>query len=136
MTPNSPQFTNVEILYTPKKDSREVVNVYRLYNKVSMQHLYTADQTEYKTLPKLSKDWVQEGVNFKEYKNADATTTPIYRIYNPKSGEHLLTSDSNEVKVLSANGWKKKGQLSIHQKQEATKSTAFSIPKLVSVPTW
>lgn len=109
VTPNSPQFTNVEILYTPKKDSREVVNVYRLYNKVSMQHLYTADQTEYKTLPKLSKDWVQEGVNFKEYKNADATTTPIYRIYTPKSGEHLLTSDSNEVKVLSANGWKKEG---------------------------
>lgn len=35
----------------------------------------------------MSKDWVPEGVNFKEYKKADSTTVAVYRVYNPKSGD-------------------------------------------------
>lgn len=92
---------------TPSK--QEVVNVYRLYNKKSMEHLYTADAYEYKHLPELSSDWVREGVNFKEYKKSDSTTVNVYRVYNPKSGEHLNTTDSNEVKVLTSKGWQSEG---------------------------
>lgn len=90
--------------------------VYRLYNKKSMQHLYTSDVNEYKQLPEISHDWKREGINFKEYKNSDTTTVPIYRIYNPKSGEHINTSDKNEVHVLATSGWKNEG-------------TAFYAPK-------
>lgn len=92
---------------TPSK--QEAVNVYRLYNKKSMEHLYTADAYEYKHLPELSSDWVREGVNFKEYKKSDSTTVTVHRVYNPKSGEHLNTTDSNEVKVLTSKGWKSEG---------------------------
>lgn len=106
--------TAQEVTYVYKKQStptptQKIVNVYRLYNKKSMQHLYTADVNEYNSLPKLSKDWVREGVNFKEYKTGTSSTQTIYRIYNPKSGEHLNTKDTNEIKVLKSQGWKTEG---------------------------
>ncbi|WP_276414676.1 MucBP domain-containing protein, partial [Lactococcus garvieae] len=87
------------VTYVYKENStppskQEVVNVYRLYNKKSMEHLYTADAYEYKHLPELSSDWVREGINFKEYKKSDSTTVTVHRVYNPKSGEHLNTTDS------------------------------------------
>lgn len=88
---------------------QEAVNVYRLYNKKSKEHLYTSDSYEYKHLPELSSDWVREGVNFKAYKKSDSTTAAVYRVYNPKSGEHLNTTDTNEVKVLKSKGWKSEG---------------------------
>lgn len=90
-------------------NKQKPINVYRLYNKKSMQHLYTADSYEYKHLPELSHDWVREGVNFKDYQKSDKTTKTNYRIYNPKSGEHILTADSYEVKVLTTKGWRKEG---------------------------
>lgn len=85
------------------------VPIYRLYNKKSKEHLYTADSYEYKHLPELSKDWIREGVNFKEYKKPVSKSQAVYRVYNPKSGEHLLTKDSYEVKVLKSKGWRSEG---------------------------
>lgn len=87
-----------------------IVSVYRLYNKVSMQHLYTANKNEYNMLPIQSKDWVREGVNYYEYSSKGKDKKAVNRVYNPKSGEHLYTSDAYEVKVLtSRNGWKSEG---------------------------
>lgn len=95
---------------TPVPPNKQVaVDVYRLYNKKSKEHLYTSDSYEYKRLPEVAKDWVREGVNFKAYKKSDSTTKPVYRVYNPKSGEHLNTVDSNEVKTLVKKGWKSEG---------------------------
>ncbi|MFK4935426.1 MucBP domain-containing protein [Lactococcus garvieae] len=95
---------------TPTPVTQSPISVYRLYNKKSMEHLYTKDANEYNNLPKMSKDWVREGVNFKAYAKADSTTQAVYRVYNPKSGEHLFTTDSNEVKVLTTqHGWKNEG---------------------------
>lgn len=94
---------------TTAPNKQEAVNVYRLYNKKSKEHLYTSDSYEYKHLPEMSKDWVREGVNFKEYKKSDSTTVAVYRVYNPKSGEHVNTTDMNEVKVLKTKGWKSEG---------------------------
>jgi|GEM_PF-2950908 len=86
------------------------VDVYRLYNKVSMEHLYTTSANEYNTLPVIAHDWIREGVNFKEYNTAQAGTTPVHRIYNPRSGEHIYTMDTNEVRVLTTqNGWRSEG---------------------------
>ncbi|MFK4936439.1 MucBP domain-containing protein [Lactococcus garvieae] len=95
---------------TPTPVTQSPISVYRLYNKKSMEHLYTKDAHEYNNLPKKSSDWVREGVNFKAYAKADSTTQAVYRVYNPKSGEHLFTTDSNEVKVLTTqHGWKNEG---------------------------
>lgn len=94
---------------TPAPSKQEVVNVYRLYNKKTQEHLYTADKYEYEKLPTIAKDWVREGVNFKGYKASSSTTVAVRRVYNPKSGEHLTTTDANEVKVLKSKGWKDEG---------------------------
>ncbi|MBF0777240.1 glycosyhydrolase [Streptococcus cuniculi] len=81
--------------------------VYRLYNTRSMEHLYTQDAHEKDQLPKLSKDWVYEGI---AWQAAQLSEKPVYRVYNPKSGEHLYTQDTYEIKVLtSKHGWKAEG---------------------------
>ncbi|MFK4935467.1 MucBP domain-containing protein [Lactococcus garvieae] len=104
----------VKLVYSknapPTPTPQTPISVYRLYNKKSMEHLYTKDAHEYNNLPKKSSDWVREGANFKAYAKADVTTQAVYRVYNPKSGEHLFTTDSNEVKVLTTQcGWKNEG---------------------------
>ncbi|GBG97109.1 SSURE domain-containing protein [Lactococcus termiticola] len=80
--------------------------VYRLYNKVSGEHLYTSSSYEYNQLIKQDKNWKQEGIGFK----APSSGASVYRVYNPKSGEHLYTTSSYEVKVLTSQaGWKSEG---------------------------
>lgn len=99
-------------------------NVYRLYNKVSMEHLYTADKYEYDNLPNLSKDWKREGINFQSYNTNQANTKAVNRVYNPRSGEHIYTQDTNEVKVLTSRyGWRSEG-------------VAFYSPKTSSKPVY
>ncbi|MFK4935511.1 hypothetical protein [Lactococcus garvieae] len=102
--------TLLGITVSAKSADAAQTNVYRLYNKVSMEHLYTADRYEYDNLPKLSKDWKREGINFQSYNTNQANTKAVNRVYNPRSGEHLFTTDSNEVKVLTTQyGWKNEG---------------------------
>ncbi|MDR0297032.1 MAG: hypothetical protein LBI11_00010 [Streptococcaceae bacterium] len=80
--------------------------VYRLYNKVSMAHLYTTDENEKATLPTLDKNWAYEGISWQ----AATSGTSVYRLYNPTTGEHLYTKDTNEVSVLTTTaGWTKEG---------------------------
>ncbi|MQW23312.1 MULTISPECIES: GH25 family lysozyme [unclassified Lactococcus] len=82
-------------------------NIYRLYNSITKEHLYTADANEMATLPKLWSAWTYEGI---AWQSPTTSSTPVYRLYSSKSGEHLYTSDTNEVTVLtSMNGWKKEG---------------------------
>ncbi|RZI49922.1 CHAP domain-containing protein [Lactococcus kimchii] len=96
----------------------DVVNIYRLYNKVSMEHLYTASENEYTKLPYISNDWVREGVNFRAQNKPTNDTNPIYRVYNRQSGEHIYTSDNNEVRVLTTKySWKNEGIAFYSQKQ-------------------
>lgn len=99
-------------------------NVYRLYNKVSMEHLYTADKYEYDNLPNLSRDWKREGINFQSYNTNQANTKAVNRVYNPRSGEHIYTQDTNEVRVLTSRyGWRSEG-------------VAFYSPKTSSKPVY
>lgn len=99
-------------------------NVYRLYNKVSMEHLYTADKYEYDNLPNLSRDWKREGINFQSYNTNQSNTKAVNRVYNPRSGEHIYTQDTNEVRVLTSRyGWRSEG-------------VAFYSPKTSSKPVY
>lgn len=91
-----------------EEEAEEVVEtqeMYRLYNRVSSEHLYTADSTEVDVLTR--GDWVYEGVGWVAPKESDA---PVYRLYNPGLGDHHYTMDANEVKALvKRHGWKDEG---------------------------
>ena len=81
-------------------ESRSVVAVYRLYNPVTSEHLWTTDRNEYQELAK--GDWSQEGVAW----YSPASGAGVYRLYNPKLGTHHYTSNQGEVKELVAShGW-------------------------------
>ncbi|GBG95927.1 InlB B-repeat-containing protein [Lactococcus termiticola] len=82
------------------------IPVYRLYNKVSLAHLFTASAYEYQQAPKLDANWIKEGLAW----NAPASGDNVYRVYQPQSGEHLYTESTNEVSVLTHQfGWKSEG---------------------------
>ncbi len=82
-------------------ESQGKVPVYRLYNTVSGEHLYTSDQNESNTLS-AANDWNYEGVGW----NAPDSGQGVYRLYNPVLADHLYTTDSHEVSVLTTQqGW-------------------------------
>ncbi|MDR0297889.1 MAG: hypothetical protein LBI11_04470 [Streptococcaceae bacterium] len=77
------------------------VPIYRLYNPVNGEHLYTEDANE-KDVLSTSRGWTYEGTGWQ----APSTGTPVYRLYNPTLKNHLYTTDTNEVKTLTkGNGW-------------------------------
>lgn len=84
------------------------VNVYRLYNTWSHEHLYTSNLDEYNSL--VAKGWNGEGVGFVAPEDgSDQVDGQVYRFFNPNNKEHLYTKDSAEVERLKAIGWKYEG---------------------------
>lgn len=79
------------------------VTIYRLYNSVNGEHLYTSDAHEKDVLYK-QRGWGYEGEAW--YAPTAKSGTPVYRLYNPKLLNHLYTTDTNEVKTLTTKyGW-------------------------------
>jgi len=75
--------------------------VYRMYNRLTGEHLYTTDDYEVRVLFK-SQGWGYEGTAW----YSAGTGTPVYRLYNAKLGNHLYTTDTHEVEVLTTTeGW-------------------------------
>lgn len=91
----------------------EVVPVYRLYNKITSEHLFTTDKSEYEQLYAdcdAGKDyWIGEGIDWFAPVESE-TTTPVYRLYNSGLGalaqsSHYYTSNQEEIQTLLNNGW-------------------------------
>lgn len=80
------------------------VSMYRLYNKNTGEHFYTADTNERKTL--LYCGWKDEGIGWFAPTHSN---TPVYRLYNPNAGDHHYTMYSNERQTLINLGWKDEG---------------------------
>ena len=91
-----------------------VTPVYRMYNMVTSEHLFTTNKTEYDNyVEQGSKDleyWLGEGVSW----IAPASSTgsaQVYRLYNAALGamgrsSHYYTSNATEMADLTANqGW-------------------------------
>lgn len=72
------------------------VEVYRLYNSSTGEHLYTTDSYEARVLTRRD-GWTYEGIGW----YAPKSGIPVYRLYNPVLRNHLYTTDMNEVRVLS-----------------------------------
>lgn len=81
------------------------IPVFRLYNSLTLEHLYTVDANERDVLSRLS-DWTYEGV---AWNSSDTYGTPVYRLYNHSIGRHHYTSDTNEIDVLVERGWVNEG---------------------------
>ncbi|GBG96381.1 5'-nucleotidase C-terminal domain-containing protein [Lactococcus termiticola] len=80
-------------------------DVYRLYNTASHAHLWTKSSYENSQLPKIDKNWRQEGIGWQQVKKG----SPVYRVYNHKSGEHHYTQSAYEKSVLVKQGWRDEG---------------------------
>lgn len=80
------------------------IEMYRLYNPNSGEHLYTASASERDNLTPLG--WVYEGIGW----NAPETSnSPVYRLYNPNSGDHHYTLSADEKNWLVTLGWRDEG---------------------------
>ncbi|PST45421.1 hypothetical protein CPA40_11115, partial [Bifidobacterium callitrichos] len=82
-----------------------VTPVYRLFNKVNGDHVWTSDANEHAYLAAQAA-WNDEGVAF--YTPTFTGTTDVARL--SKGNRHLLSTDGNEQKVLSTkSGWTLEG---------------------------
>ena len=80
------------------------VEMYRLYNRNSGEHFYTADTQERDQL--VIYGWIFEGVGWQAPSVSD---TPVYRLYNSIGGEHHYTADQKERDALIQYGWTDEG---------------------------
>ncbi|MDM8271937.1 hypothetical protein [Thermophilibacter provencensis] len=96
---------NCEYSLTVKDAAASARTMYRLYNKWSGEHLYTADASERDKLVKLG--WTSEGEGW----TAPASGDPVYRLYNPYApqGDHHYTMSKTEYDTLVRAGWKGEG---------------------------
>jgi uncharacterized protein DUF5648 len=82
------------------------VNRYRLYSRVTQEHLFTTDWNEYNVLGQ-SSAWIQEGPASKMHNgpvNVGGTAgVPYYRVYDFVSRWHHWTTDRNEYFTLRQN---------------------------------
>ena len=75
--------------------------MYRLFNKGTLEHLYTDSKREREVLS--GSGWIYEGI---AWYAPEKSTTPVYRLYNPILKDHHYTIDAYERDVLSTkHGW-------------------------------
>ena len=81
------------------------IDMYRLYNRWTGEHFYTASAYERDSLS--SVGWEYEGVGW----TAPASGEPVYRLYNPyvSGGDHHYTTSAYERDALVAEGWSYEG---------------------------
>ncbi len=81
----------------------EMTPMYRLYNKGSGEHFYTANVQERDHL--IEEGWQNEGIGWYAPVN---TGIDVYRVYNPE-GDHHYTTDVKEKEALIKAGWRDEG---------------------------
>ena len=84
--------------------------VYRMYNMVTSEHLFTTQKTEYDNFVSIGRTnqdyWIGEGISWL----APTTGTTVERYYNAGLGaqghsSHYYSSDAAEIANLKAAGW-------------------------------
>ena len=85
-------------------DDVKRVDILRLYNEWSGEHVYTTSETERDSLVKAG--WAYEGAAWQE---PEKSKKPVYRVYNPNAGDHHYTLYKSEVDSLVAQEWKSEG---------------------------
>ena len=108
---------NITMNTTIQVNFSKVQPVYRLYNMVSSEHLFTTNKTEYDNwVAKCKKDqdfWIGEGIDWLAPTTSD--TKVVHRLYNAGLGalgrsSHYYVADTAEINNLIKNwGWKDEG---------------------------
>ena len=80
------------------------VDMYRMYNPNTGEHLYTASQVERDSM--VASGWKYEGVMWRA---PGASSTPVYRLYNPNTHDHHYANTLNEYETCMRSGWKGEG---------------------------
>lgn len=80
------------------------VQMTRLYNPWSGEHLYTASAAEVEAC--VSLGWMNEGV---AWVAPASSSTPVYRLYNPYTGDHHYTTSEAEYDACAEAGWDQEG---------------------------
>ncbi|WP_276846829.1 serine hydrolase [Faecalibaculum rodentium] len=101
----------------PDKKQEYSVDMYRLYNVFSSEHLYTASPLERDVLKK-SGAWNYEGI---AWRNPLTGGNNVFRLYNPANSEHHYTTSLLERDSLRRAGWNYEG---VGWLTDAAKSTA------------
>lgn len=93
----------------------EYVPVYRLYNTITSEHLFTTNKSEYDSFVEKSKGkqdfWIGEGIDwFAEATPQVADASTVRRLYNKDLGamgrsSHYYSKDASEIATLLKNGW-------------------------------
>ena len=97
----------------------KVAPVYRLYNSITSEHLFSTNKTEYDGwVEKCKKDkdaWIGEGISWLAPTTSTGTKA-VHRLYNAALGamgksSHYYSADEKEIKSLTtkAGGWKDEG---------------------------
>lgn len=76
------------------------IQLHRLCNSYSGEHLFTSDAHERDVLSKIG--WTYEGG---AWISPSVSNNPIFRLYNPHSGNHHFTASRNEYDTLGTIGW-------------------------------
>ena len=90
---------------TVQNASTATRTMYRLYNRYTGEHFYTASATERDSLRR--SGWTYEGTGW----IAPTSGTPVYRLYNPwvDGGDHHYTTSVSEYDALGRLGWRQEG---------------------------
>lgn len=80
------------------------VDLYRLYNSTTDEHLYTVDASEKNQL--IGSGWTDEGV---AWVTPSAAKDAAFELYNPTTGDRHYTTDMEEYVRLVLAGWDQEG---------------------------
>lgn len=97
-------------IYDPTTIKTIKNGVYRLYDPVYKNHMFTLNHGEANSL--LRGGWTYEGVEWKApstVKDEKPIGENVYRMYNPNNGDHVFTAKVKEKEFLQKNGWKYEG---------------------------
>ncbi|MFR0557942.1 transglutaminase domain-containing protein [Pseudoscardovia radai] len=97
-----PPAAHAETAGTP--DASSTVDVYRLFNPNTSEHLYTKSVAERDSL--LLSGWTYESI---AWSAPAASTVNVYRLCNVTSSQHVYTTSDDEVASLTSNGWRNEG---------------------------
>lgn len=100
---NSGVRINAEKLKWINKYLNIAKNVYRLYNKNNLEHLFTQSSAEYYNL--IAAGWAKEGLAW----ISPTSGVNVYRLYNPNSKTHYYTLKNSERNKLVKLGYRDEG---------------------------
>ena len=86
------------------------VPIYRMYNTVSSEHLYTTSEAEYASCGKGAyKDWRAEGVEWLAPAKGQEGARPVRRLYNKGLGDHHYAAEGEAKLLVEKHGWVDEG---------------------------